>query len=287
MTDETFGPDQPLTLNLDIEAILKAYQFAIQRTALMVAIGTQPVADIPLTAAMAPLAHLELLKGPLSDEDRIKAEGMYHQWVVGKAFTDLDAQLHHYLDECWMVLQYGQHGRVIPAGFEPSSVATQTKSAEKMLKILEAANAPVDDVEFYRTLSNARNILVHRNGIVTADKAFHDSQAMVAWMAPRAYFVSPDGTERMFEMLEPQQSREGDRMILRVERIERRFEVGERLAFSAHEVAEICAFYLTNAPLVMLKVVEAISANGVPFVSEEVKAQRAAALERLRTTEDK
>lgn len=237
-------PIQPDRLILNLDAVLEKLDVGVRRAAAFVTVGSQPsTGEFPVAAMLGNRGHFQIFPTQPTDADVENLRSEYTAWITGNALKELDTYVHLFLDALWEALQLGMQGPVIPAGFIFEPIEQVTNSATKWKRVCEALGDINPDISHYRNLANARNVLTHQAGQVTAAKAFHDGRLKVSWLSMQTRFVGEDGTT--YEM-DPETGRVmadvATRLVVTWGEEERFFNIGERVRLTTEEVGQICMF---------------------------------------------
>ncbi len=197
--------------------------------------------------------------------EHLKAE--FSAWIVGSGLKELDHCFSLFLDRVWFATRMIRlHGATVPSHLRiGDNFADETNSARKLQRI----NAEIDsgvDLEAFESLSLARNALTHGAGVVAARHTNRDRALEILWIAPE--LVLQDGDSEVVYRAEPAdmhrvRSPDGAQLLLRFSRHSVTFQQGERIGLSAHNLAEICAFYQATSSRILEKLRERILAAGI------------------------
>lgn len=262
MTDAEPAPQQ---LILDLDEVMAPLSVGVRRAKMFITLGSRPIqGDLELDALMGPRTRLQIFGQPPTEGQQAQVKAEYASWITDSALRDLDAHFHLYLDRVWLALQFAAHGRLVPADFVPQGIERETNSATKAGRVLSALGDAEPDVEHFRSLSNARNVLAHHAGLVPPDKAFHDGALQVSWLAMVQRFIDEDGVEHPWnqetgEVLADRPTR----LQVTFETIVRRFAPGERISLTPHEVVQIALFYQIEGGKIFERLVERLCEAGI------------------------
>lgn len=236
---------QPRQVILDLDEVRAPLSVGARRAKMFITLGSRPLeGELELDALMGPRTRLQIFGQALTEVQQASAKAEYAAWVTDSALRDLDLHFHLFLDRIWWAWQVAAHGPLVPEGFVPQGIESETNSATKAKRVLEALGEAEPDVAHFRSLSNARNVLAHHVGIVPPEKAFHDGQLQVSWLAMTQRFIDEDGVEHPWDEETGQiHSDRPTRFQVTYEVVARRFAPGERVRLTPHEVVQIALFY--------------------------------------------
>lgn len=197
--------------------------------------------------------------------EHIKAE--FSAWIVGSGLKELDHCFSLFLDKVWFATRVIRlHGATVPSHLRiGDNFADETNAARKLQRINTEIDSGVD-LEAFDSLSLARNALTHGAGIVAARHTNRERALEIIWIAPE--LVVQDGDDEIVYRAEPAdmhqvKSPDGAQIIIRFSRHSVIFQEGERIRLTAHNLAEICAFYQSTGSRILEKLRERIFAAGI------------------------
>jgi len=187
--------------------------------------------------------------------EHIKTE--FSAWIVGSGLKELDHCFSLFLDKVWFTTRLIRlHGATVPSHLRiGDNFADETNAARKLQRVNTEIDGGVD-LEAFESLSLARNALTHGAGVVAARHTNRERALDILWTAPE--LVVQDGDKEIVYRAEPAdmhrvKSQLGAQLLLRFSRHSVTFQEGERISLTAHNLAEICAFYQSTGLRILEK----------------------------------
>jgi hypothetical protein len=174
----------------------------------------------------------------------------FRTWILTAGFRDAIECMHTFLDEARMVcavVELGAHSAVFTVADWNRCVVGRSKCFHKMglpdkltyLKEKHQVGVCPELEENILSLNRARNCLVHRVGVVSAQYDTNDSgQLQVSWRRRHLLARGPEGERELAESEAIVQA--GESILLRSCAAKRAFEVGAKVLFNAREFSELC-----------------------------------------------
>jgi hypothetical protein len=195
--------------------------------------------------------YLDLLGGPLSDAGLKEAKQNFQRWIEGNGLRELNESFTVFLDAihwaCMMIARPGPLSQPFPhvklqKKFEKAGLDQKLRDLEKDYGVISKYK------DGLLTLNRARNCLTHRRGIVGHDDLEKgESHLVVKWYGFDGIVSDASGNTKILQPVLPRMTISEVKLIV-VER-SKSFKLGEVIAFSTHDLAEICSNYWneTNA----------------------------------------
>lgn len=270
MASENEGDAKRLEVRLDLEQLTEIINVGVRRASAFLKLGTQiGNLEIPSDMTLAGGVAFAFWPRDLSREVRESIREEFRAWLIGSCLRELDQCLGIFLDRAWIILEWAElHGHRIPSSkvleFDTRFI-NDTNVARKLATVAEKAKVEVA-TECHNSLSLARNSLTHGHGQVRHRDCNRSDSLEVMWISPE--MVIKDGDEEFVmrsEVFDTYQvkSPTGATVGVRFVRHSKTFKVGERLDFSAHELAEICFFYKQQADVTKLGIFEHLKTKGL------------------------
>lgn len=247
-------PDQKnprIELNLDLEKLRQVGYLGPRRASAFLCFGLTPTrGEPPKSATLNHSFNIQFLPDPLPTPLAEQIVGEYRIWLIGNALRELDLHYHLFLDQAWATAQFAAlHGKSVKSNYIIPQVSQETNAASKMKKLYKVLNASDEKaLSQLWSVTNARNCLTHSAGIVTPRFANIDCKQLgLRWLGQQVRLEQGEefveiGPE--FQPLQaPDPSKEANVVVRLVEK-ERRFDVGKQIDLSAHDLHEICFFFM-------------------------------------------
>lgn len=261
-------------IQLSIDEAVNTLKVGVRRVGAFLGVGTHAAANA--TADTVVLADTEtnirLFPSPVPEAvvEEVKTE--FRLWIEACAFRELCEVLEVYLTQLYSFASFmraSTDGR-IPSGFQlviPNAFDRRGLTAK--LKTLEDDFAISSRYSnFLGTLWDARNCLVHRRGYVGAQDLNDGDRLTIRWIGLTTKFIE-NGTEIEYVLrhdVELPDTRAGGQIVAVVDERSRSFPVGERIQLTAHDLAEICWFCLTQSDELIQGLLRYSETRGVPVV---------------------
>lgn len=239
---------QPITVEVNLNALLNALRLSLQKVILHVAAGLNTNSDIDPSDLLLPVN----VKGSFAKIDLSKEDfrEQYTEWVLANGFRDAIESVGVLLESAnrvlsvWALIERQKAGEQV-TGDMLTSIFQDTGNKfhrlglpDKIDFIAEKHDLEInaDFVGELLTANVARNCLVHRGGIVS-DRDLNDENSLkLRWRALKTFIHDEDG-ER--EILPGMKVEKKGFLVVRTVECEKRFLRGERVVFTVEEVSEI------------------------------------------------
>ncbi|WP_375206767.1 hypothetical protein [Hyphococcus sp.] len=204
----------------------------------------------------------------LADKDKAHAKEEYSAWLTGSCLKELDHYFALFLDDVWFKCELAElHNKLVPSHLVVGDRKFQadTNVASKLKKISERIGCDTH-AEAFSSLSLARNCLTHGMGKVRNRDLNSEDSLRISWLAIHAYV--DDGKKEIslnksFEKNETLYFPNGGNLFVRIEEFSHAFKIGEKIAISLQQIAEICWFYIHQATKVHAAMLTYLQDKGI------------------------
>jgi hypothetical protein len=241
---------QHIHIHTDCGALLGQLQHAIQRTIHLAALGlnamprlTQADLELPGTSISLQLAG----PAPWPIEE---ARERFQPWLLGNGLRDATEAISGFLEETRMVLAVWHLGIRSRSGPVPEAEWIEAIEnqrwrfhrlglPDKIDDLKNTYNLPLDPdlVGHLRTINDARNCLVHRQGIAQERDVNEDGALRVSWRRLTLVIQGPEG-ERDGSPGAIIQA--GETLCVSNRDVSKLFPLGTAISFSVQEFADVC-----------------------------------------------
>lgn len=271
----TGTPQTERILNFDINGMQQRAYVGIRRSAAFLGMSERFIeGEFPRSLTLGQNVKRQFLPDPFPEEAVSELRDNWRAWITGNALRELDQFLSLFMDDAFDITQ---QAKLVAGEYPPSHqwqrIARITNVADKHRRVLEAASRfhepHTEDQSCLISLSHARNCLSHDLGIVTPKRA-KNGLLTVQWLDLRTIIEQGDKTFILEEQklpfsLDPD-GPEG-RVLVRVEKTERRFALGDHIWFTPDDLLGICLFYQMVIDRVAQGVADHAQECGVAFPS--------------------
>lgn len=241
---------QHINVQVNFGAPLGQLQHAIQRTIHLAALGLNATPRLTQDDLQLPGTSISLqLAGPTPwpiDEAR---EG-FEQWLLMNGLRDATEAISGFLEETrtglavWQLAIRSRSGPVTGADWNEATGSQQRRfhrlglpdKIDDLQRIYSLALDP-DLVGHLRTINDARNCLVHRQGIVQERDVNEDAALRVSWRRLACVIRGPDGERDFFpgSLVDV-----GETLCVSNRDVAKLFPLGTAISFSVQEFADVC-----------------------------------------------
>lgn len=182
---------------------------------------------------------------PIGADER---KAMHENWILAKAFQEVLRAVRHSLEEAYVYLELLTNEHRVKSRSSLSDFLKPFISRAaglKFPKLLDAVNNKLEPkIEFaqaYRSLQKARNCLEHRGGIVSEIDT-HNEPHLELIVPGLKLFYMRGATEVELEIGQRVDAGDGQpdvQVLMKLGMKKRKFELGQRITFSAAEFNEI------------------------------------------------
>jgi hypothetical protein len=189
------------------------------------------------------------IKGP--DLSEVERRALYENWILAKAFQDLMRGVRASLEEAFLFVELVAIGQmratsnstvdVIIAPFRND--AARRNFPPLLAHVNSKLEKPLEFVDAYQSMQDARNCLEHRAGIVGKKDASEDGVMRLRFPRVKMFFVLDD---KEVELQHGTAVQAGTQILMRMDLRVREFKIGERLTIAAadfDEVAFACYYF--------------------------------------------
>ena len=241
---------QHVNVHVNLGALLGQLQHAIQRTIYLAALGLNATPrliqdDLQLLGTSISMQ----LAGPSVWPIEEAREGFEH-WILMNGLRDATEAISGFLEETRMVLAVWQlgirsrSGPVTGADWHEATVSQQQRFhrlglPDKIDNLQKSYSLLLDPdlVGHLRTINNARNCLVHRQGIVQERDVNEDGALRVSWRRLALVIQGPEGERAGFPGAIVDV---GETLYVSIRDVSKLFPLGNAISFSVQEFADIC-----------------------------------------------
>jgi len=191
------------------------------------------------------------IKGPALSEAERRA--LYENWILAKAFQDLMRGVRASLEEAFLFVKLFSIGQMkatsnstlddIMAPFRND--AARRNFPPLLAHVNSKLERPLEFVDAYQSMQDARNCLEHRAGIVGKKDAADDGVMRLRFPRVKMFFVRDDAE---IELERGTAVEAGTQILMRMDLRVREFKIGERLTIAAADFDEIAfaCYYFGN-----------------------------------------
>jgi hypothetical protein len=277
---EDYGPGNPdggmppgaAVLELNIPAVIEVMRIAVRRAYAFMALGidaagSPAVRGYQLTA----LTGIQLLPEGLSDPCVDELKGQFRLWVEAAGLRELAEGFLIFLDrvhEAALLMQEVSRTRTLAGLVERQAAFHRLAMPAKLERLASEFGIASASAARLQSINKARNCLAHRSGTVEDQDRNDGDQLTVRWLAFDTVLREPSGTThrlrsgKLDEPLGPLV--EGALVEVHAVERSRSFRVGERLALTTQDLAEICLFYWGEADRMQGALVALAERQGIP-----------------------
>ena len=241
---------QQFNVHVNLGALLGQLQHAIQRTVHLAALGLNAAPRLTQDDLQLPGTSISLyFAGPDPWPIEEAREGFQH-WIVMNGLRDATEAISGFLEETRMVLavwQIGIRNRSEPitgADWHEATVRQRQRFhrlgvPDKIDALQQTYTLPLDPdlVGHLRTINDARNCLVHRQGIVQERDVNEGGALRVSWRHLALVIQGPDGERAGFPGAIVDV---GETLCVSNRDVSKLFPLGNAISFSVQEFADIC-----------------------------------------------
>lgn len=261
---------EPATVDLD--AIAGIAQIGILRTAVFLGLGLNSAHDPNLRDySLDHLSPIHLAPPQVDDETLQAYKQEYANWIIACGFRELTETFAVFLDAihsvCLAILVRSQHeysrGKLqsLSRGFSQRGIRGKLEQLKAQFGI--TPEAP----ECLSSISQARNCLAHRRGVVGREDCDGADSMCVRWRRLEAFYEHPEGVAHVIEFPisdPPIILPEGVGLNMRYAEATRSFPVGTRLVFDAKALHEICVFVNLSTNEIRVATAQYAGRQGIP-----------------------
>lgn len=273
---------EPLIANIQFntDEIREIVSIGVRRASAFVRLGLDGLEDrgkndFNLSAGV----NYQFWPRDLSDDHRGSVRDEFRSWLVGSCLRELDLFYSLFLDRVWEAIELSEHiGTSVRSDYVfGKSFLAKTNVGEKHREVARKLEI-ADEYEALNSLSLARNALAHHAGIVRAPRDCNNASRnalQAQWLALEP-FVTRGGVERVLngdiihtnELPGEGPSKICARVVLRSQT----FVAGEKIVFTAAQLAELCLFYILLRNNVIASLTAFIKSKGVLILPPQGQA---------------
>jgi hypothetical protein len=250
-----------VTLNFD--AISDAVALGARRAAAFMSLGMRPANDETIRSFSLGGNHAySFMSDPVSEQLAAEVRRNFLTWIVGNGLRELDQYFSQALDQTYRILTLLDEGpvmKVTDLEGKAARFANKTNAADKLATLTELFGIRSTLLAHMRSLSSARNALTHNAGFVTERHTFGQAALTVRWRGMNIHV----GDRIITGPFEPIPANDGDGIQVSAGDREKTFPIGAEIAFTPHELHEICFTYTIQADEVKTSAIEFARAKGV------------------------
>lgn len=236
-------------IHINFSEILEIAQRGVRRASIFMGFGVNAALDPSFKSyQLTHITQLQFIPDNVSDEKLRHFKQEFQIWIEAAGLRELTESFALFLDAVHQACLFIQtvQSKAAMGNREQKDASFRRKGSPKKLKLLaQQFDVMADHPDFLNSIVRARNCLTHRMGVVGTDDLYGEGELIVRWIGMDVYAVSPTGVRTdLFNIPEggvilPDA---GKVMLGFVER-SRAFKLGDKLALSTRELAEIC-FYV-------------------------------------------
>lgn len=261
-------------ISINLADMLQIAHVGVLRASAFLKIGLHDLhgdhhADFDLSGGV----HYRFWPNQISRETVETTVDEYRHWLIGSCLKELDQYFSLFLDRAWWVLELAllNNTRVASGHMFDQKFAGTTNVATKINRVAAVVGFR-PEMECFESLSLARNALTHGAGRVRDRDCNDNNDLLLTWIA--ATMIIKDGDREVVYRDTPAdtyqvESPDGAEVILRFDRQYARYQIGQKVELSSHNLAEICAFYSQQASLVHDKILECLRRLGIANMPAE------------------
>lgn len=236
----------PVSINVDLGAMLGVLQNAAQRASDFVRFGTGAADNPPQDLLEPPSEGIHFYPASNAKLPLPELADQFRTWIIASALRDCVEAVQLYLEEVRRVCAVFSFGSpvTVPADEWKQRVFGQNDNFHQrglpakidyLRKEFPGLCVPASE-HYVRGINRARNCLVHRQGVVSSLDVDSSGQFEVSWLRIQLFVQGAEG-ERVISL--PYISPGGEQLFMRSVEASRTFRVGERIVFSYEEFAAI------------------------------------------------
>jgi hypothetical protein len=239
-----------LHIHIDCGALLGNLQHAIQRTIYLAAVGLNATPRLTQDDLQLPGTSISLqIAGPTPWPIEEAREGFEH-WILMNGLRDATEAISGFLEEtrtvlaAWQIEIRSRSGPVTGADWH-EAMGSQRRRFHRLglpdkiddLQKIYSLSLDPDLVGHLRTINDARNCLVHRQGIVQERDVNEDGALRVSWRRLALVIQGPEGERPGFPgaIVEV-----GETLCVSNRNVSKLFPLGTAISFSVQEFADVC-----------------------------------------------
>ncbi|MEA2841021.1 MAG: hypothetical protein QOF41_2351 [Methylobacteriaceae bacterium] len=254
----------PIEVAINFDAISAIMAVGANRASSFMFLGLRSAEDETIRSVRLDGAYTyQFMPEPLSAEQSKEVRGNFLKWIIGNGLRELDQHFVRALDEAYTLYVLINAGSTIRMGDLTEQLrpfTNKTNAGDKLETIANAFGANATLLPHIRSLAAARNALTHNAGMVSPRHAFGGTALKVRW---RGLDISV-GDQTFGETFEPIFVTAGQEITLAADDREKIFQIGAEIAFSPHELHEICLTYIIQIDEVKLRAVDFARTKGLP-----------------------
>ena len=266
-----------MSVPVDLRLAIGGLQTTLQRSVRLVAIGLRATLDPAASEAGLPNVTMGIQFSPAETWTHDQARQEFGTWLLTNGFRDVSEGIGTFLEGVrqvlafWAITNYGKGPTSIDGEEWNEKLVREAKKfhgaglPDKLAVLSEQFGLVLPPLVTRQILSfnAARNCLVHRQGVVATRDLGGELQLSVAWVKVSLVATDQHGERELV----PEMGVEGGGTITgRQSVVQRTFEKGERIQFSAQEFAEICFALFSFGSTTVVLAEEVGRAKGVTFV---------------------
>lgn len=264
--------DQNNTVEISLDEIVELLKLGVRRTAAFMGMGVNAALDPEFKKVSLPksVSNIHLLPEALSEGSIQNIKNEFKVWIEAAGLRELCESIEGYLTaiyRCAFLFRASEGGRISSGTVIELPPEFERKGLRVKLKILqdEFGVAP-SHPEHLASLWSARNCLTHRRGVVGDNDLDVSGQLTIKWLGFDAIYIDNKGNEFPIRHDSlPLHTGEGGHVGIRVAERIRSFERGSRVGFSAHDLAELCWFTLSQSDGIIKTLMDYGSSKGIPI----------------------
>ena len=243
--------DYKIHIDINLNGLRGELQRSLQRTIYLVSAGLQTKDKIDPDHLRLPTNSVTMIFDDGLKWDAQTAEGQYSEWVLSNGFRDLMEYFNAFFESAHKVLAFWGLTTRQKAGIEITGsdwnqiIVSGVRSfhrrglPDKFSHVEGKHNIPIDAKlrEQILSINAARNCLVHRNGVVTEQDVGASGALEIKWTSLALIVKSENGEK---ELVLGEVVKKGSVIAMQSKESVKKFNLGERVLFTAQEFANIC-----------------------------------------------
>lgn len=263
------------SMNVDMDEILDVALRGVRRASMFMGLGvnaalSEHVKDYQLTG----ISQIQLLPEEIPEDQLANAKDEFKLWIEANGFRELIETFHVFLDAINLACLKFQLGKGT-ISIEDLKVEHATFSKQgfpnKINTLRQKYGIEAKHSDHLVSLNGARNVLTHRLSVVRQRDANAEGVMAVSWLGADILIEESNGAQHHIEEV-IERGRifpEETSLLLRFTVRNREFKVGDRLALSSKDLAEVCWFMSREARTLATSLVEHAKRNGIEFRDRE------------------
>lgn len=261
-------------IQVNVEKILRIALLGVQRASMFMGLGVNAALNKELTEyQLTGISQIQLLSSELSSDQLARAKEEFKLWIEANGFRELIETFHVFLDAVNLACLNFRFGMKEIAIDELK--ADQAKFAKqgfpnKLNLLRQKYGIEAKHADHLLSLNGARNVLTHRLSVVQQKDLNSKEVMVVSWLGADILIEESNGTRHHIEeVIEKGKSfPETTHLLMQFKKRNREFRVGERLALSSKDLAEVCWFMSREARSFTASLIEFAKRVGIKIHKE-------------------